>query len=228
MFAPHQPNSANAVATSSGQLNTTATRRVDTVVFDLGNVLIDWNPRYLYRELFEDEARMEWFLTHVVSHDWNVQMDAGKPFAEAVRERAQLFPEFAHEIGLWHTGWHNMLRDVLPETEALVRALHAQDVPLYALSNWSAETFPVARQRFDVLRLFRHIVISGEEGCAKPDALIYHRLLQKTGLEASQCLFIDDRLENVEAARALGFASEVFVSASQLRLDLLRHQLLRH
>ena len=146
----------------------------DALVFDLGGVLVDWNPRYLYRPLFAgDDAAMEDFLARVCPPEWNLEMDAGRPFAEAVAERQRLFPEHAHHIALWHTSWPQMLRDQIPETVELLAALRDRGHRLVALTNWSAETFPIARRRFPFLDWFEDIVVSGEVKLAKPDPRIF-------------------------------------------------------
>lgn len=199
----------------------------DTILFDLGGVLIDWNPRYLYRPLFGgDDAAMEDFLARVCPPEWNLEMDAGRPFAEAVAERQRLFPEHAERIALWHTGWPQMLRDQIPETVELLAALRGRGHRLLALTNWSAETFPIARQRFAFLGWFEDIVVSGEVKLAKPDRRIFELAIRRAGLEPARTLYIDDSASNVEAAKALGFRTHHFESPAGLRAELDRHALL--
>ena len=199
----------------------------DTILFDLGGVLIDWNPRYLYRPLFGgDDAAMEDFLARVCPPQWNLEMDAGRPFAEAVAERQRLFPEHAERIALWHTGWPQMLRDQIPETVELLAALRRRGHRLLALTNWSAETFPIARQRFAFLGWFEDIVVSGEVKLAKPDRRIFELAIRGAGLEPARTLYIDDSASNVEAAKALGFRTHHFESPAGLRAELDRHALL--
>jgi len=199
----------------------------DAIVFDLGGVLVDWNPRYLYRPLFSgDDAAMEDFLARVCSSEWNHQMDAGLTFADAVAIRQREFPEHAHHIALWHTSWSQMLRGEIPETVELLAALRERGHRLLALTNWSAETFPVARQRFAFLDWFEDIVVSGEVGLAKPDPRIFELTIQRGRLEPSRTLYIDDLERNVEAARALGFRTHRFDSPAGLRLELQGHGLL--
>jgi 2-haloacid dehalogenase len=194
---------------------------MDTVLFDLGGVLIDWNPRYLYRPLFGgDDAAMEDFLARVCPPEWNHEMDEGKPFAVAVAERQRLFPEQAQLIAQWHAGWPQMLRDEIPGTVAILRELRSRDVRLFALTNWSAETFPMARPRFPFFDWFDGIVVSGEVGWIKPDARIYRHLLDRYGLQADDCLFIDDSAANVAGAEAVGIKGLHFTSPTQLRGDL--------
>jgi len=191
------------------------------ILFDLGGVLIDWNPRHLYRSLFADEAEMERFLAEVVDARWNQAIDAGRPFAEAIRERQAQVPEYSEFIGMWHSRWKDMLNGEIPGTVAILRELKELGRPLYALSNWSAETFPVARERFEFLSWFNRIVVSGEVGLAKPDPAIYRYTLEKLGTTPEETLFLDDKLVNIEAAQALGMTAFQFSNVIQLRQDLL-------
>jgi 2-haloacid dehalogenase len=194
---------------------------IDAVLFDLGGVLIDWNPRYLYRSHFpEDEAAMEHFLEHVCAGEWNHEIDAGKPFAHAVAERQRLFPDHAELIALWQSGWETMLGDAIADTVAILRELRARGLRLYALTNWSYETFPVARRRFDFINWFEDIVISGEVKLAKPDPRIFELACRRCGLAPASTVYIDDAARNVEAARALGFHALHFHHAARLRAEL--------
>ena len=190
---------------------------IDAVVFDLGGVLIDWNPRHLYRKLFPgDEAAMEAFLATVVNDEWNVQQDAGRLFAEAVAEASARHPRHAALIDAFHSRWEEMLAGPIHDSVALLDGLRRRGVPLYALTNWSRETFPIARARFDFLTWFRGIVVSGEERLIKPDPAIFRCLLERYGLEASTTLFIDDSGKNTDAARGLGFQVHHFRSPETL------------
>jgi 2-haloacid dehalogenase len=201
--------------------------RVNTILFDLGGVLIDWDPRYLYRPLFAgDDAAMEDFLARVCPPAWNVEMDAGKPFATAVAERQRLFPEHAQLIGLWHTGWPWMLRDAIYESVDVLARLRARGHRLLALTNWSAETFPIARSRFAFLEWFEDIVVSGEVKLVKPDVRIFELTVRRTGLEPGRTLYVDDSAPNVSAASALGFQTHHFTGPCELRAELGRHALL--
>ena len=199
----------------------------DSILFDLGGVLVDWNPRYLYRPLFgADEAALEDFLTRVCPPEWNLEMDAGRPFAEAVAERQRLFPEYAERIALWHSGWPQMLRDEIPETVALLATLRSRGHRLLALTNWSAETFPIARSRFAFLEWFEDIVVSGEVRLAKPDPRIFELTIRRTGIDPSRTLYIDDSAHNIAAARIMGFHTHHFVDPAALRTDLTQAGLL--
>ena len=199
-----------------------------TAIFDLGAVLIDWDPRYVYRDLFPgDEAAMEAFLADVTSSTWNHQMDAGRPWADAIAELVGLHPERRDLIEAYWTRWPDMLRGEIPGTVAILRELRDAGVGLYALTNWSAETFPIARQRFDFLGWFAGIVVSGEEGLAKPDPGIYRILLERYAIDPATALFVDDRQENVAAAQVEGMDGVVFTSPPTLRDDLVARGLLR-
>lgn len=200
-------------------MNRATTAAVDVVVFDLGGVLIDWDPRYLYRQLFDDDARMEWFLSEVCSPDWNAEQDGGRTWDEAVAEAQERHPGEAERIAAYRDRWPEMLAGAIEPTVAVLEALHAKDVPLYALTNWSRETFPVAREQYPFLGLFRDIVVSGEVMMKKPDPEIFHLLLSKIGVEPGSVLFIDDSPANVQAAEALGLAAHHFRDAGSLGLD---------
>ena len=190
------------------------------VLFDLGGVLIDWDPRYVYRPLFADDAAMERFLARVCHAQWNKGIDAGRPFAEAILERQREVPEFAEYIGFWASRWPEMLKGEIPGTVAILRELKDLGLPLYALSNWSAETFPIARERFGFLAWFDRIIVSGEVGVAKPDREIFQLAISQCGLVPAETVFIDDVPANIEAALDLGFDAVLFTGPEALRRDL--------
>jgi 2-haloacid dehalogenase len=194
------------------------TRRV--VVFDLGGVLLDWNPRHLYRKLFDDEASMESFLTDVCSPAWNERQDAGRPFHEAVAELAPKHPDKLHLINAWRERFSEMIPGPLAGTVDILRDLVSRNVPVYALSNWSAETFPSQKPRFPFLDWFHGVVLSGAEGCIKPDERIFRILLDRYGLTARETVFIDDNPKNAQAASPLGIHGIHFQSPGQLRREL--------
>lgn len=195
------------------------TRRV--VVFDFGGVLLDWNPRHLYRKLFAgDEAAVDAFLTEVCPPEWNLAQDAGRDFDAAV---AALMPAHRDKLPLilaWRDRFEEMIPDALHDTVAVARELKDRGVPLYALTNWSHETFPGQRRRFDFMDWFAGIVVSGEEKVAKPDPRIYRILLERYGLRAAEAVFIDDNPHNAQAASALGLHGVHFRSAAELRREL--------
>jgi 2-haloacid dehalogenase len=193
---------------------------VDAVVFDLGGVLIDWNPRHLYRKLFEDEAKMERFLSEVCSPVWNVTLDAGMSFDEGIAELLRRHPDEAHLIRAWKERWEEMLGGAIEGAVALLDELHAAGMPLYALTNWSAETFPIGRRHFPFLERFRDIVVSGQEKIVKPDPRIFELLVRRTGVAPERTVFIDDGERNVAAAARLGFRAVRFTDPESLRASL--------
>jgi len=193
---------------------------VDTAVFDLGGVLIDWDPRHLYRTLFDDEAEMEAFLATVTTPEWNLAQDAGRSWAEAIEELAARHPEQRERIEAYWRRWPETLGDAIEPTLAVLAELHARGVRLLALSNWSAETFPLARPRYPFLEWFDGIVISGEERLVKPDPRLFAVLVDRFGVEPAATVFVDDQPRNVEAAADLGFRAIRFVDAASLRDDL--------
>jgi 2-haloacid dehalogenase len=197
-----------------------ASRRC-VVVFDLGGVLLDWDPRHLYRKLFPgDEPAMEAFLADVCTPEWNVRQDAGRPFAEAVAELLPKHADKMHLIEAWCQRFDEMIPRALEDSVAIVSELRTRGVPLYALSNWSHETFPAQRTRFAFLDWFDGIVISGSEGVIKPDPRIFRILLDRYGLAANESVFIDDNPKNAQAASAVGLHGIHFQSPAQLRREL--------
>jgi len=197
-----------------------ATRR-RVVVFDLGGVLLDWNPRHLYRKMFEgDVAAMEAFLADVCSPRWNERQDAGRPFDDAIAELAPKHPDKLHLIRAWRDRFAEMIPGALEDTVDILRDLKSRGVPVYALTNWSWETFPSQRERFAFMQWFDGIVVSGKEGCMKPDARIFGILLDRYGIAAGEAVFVDDNPVNASAAGALGFHGIHFQSPASLRREL--------
>ena len=196
------------------------------VVFDLGGVLIDWDPRYLYRKLLADEAAVEEFLATVCTPEWNGEQDRGRPFAEGIAELVERHPVHAAAITAYHERWTEMLGGGIPGVVELLAELRAAGVPLYALTNWSAETFGIARERFGFLDWFDGVVVSGEERMAKPDPAVFRVLLDRFGLAPEGALFVDDSPANVAAARELGFDAVQFHGPDRLRRDLRERGLL--
>jgi 2-haloacid dehalogenase len=196
------------------------------IVFDLGGVLIDWNPRHLYRKLFEDEARMEWFLEEVCHDAWNIEQDRGRTFADAIEEAALRHPDQRAMIEAYHRRWDEMVAGEIAGSVAILEELAGAGYELHALTNWSAETFPAARARFAFLERFKTILVSGDERLIKPDARIYQLLLERIAHPAQRCIYIDDSPPNVAAAEALGFDAIPFTSAPALRAALVDRGLL--
>jgi 2-haloacid dehalogenase len=194
---------------------------IRSVVFDLGGVLIDWNPRYLYRKLFAgDDAAMEHFLTHVCNNAWNLAQDGGRTWADATELLSAKHPEQRPLISAYRERWDEMLNGPIQGTLDVLAELKEKGVPIYALTNWSAETFPIAKERYEFLGWFRDILVSGEEKLIKPDRRIYELLLSRNGLTAAESIFIDDALHNVAGAQAAGMAALHFQTPEKLRSDL--------
>ena len=190
------------------------------VVFDLGNVLLRWDPRFLYRKIFADEARMEWFLSHVCNPDWNMEQDRGRSFAAAVQEAQARHPDHAEAIAAYDLRWHETLPHAIGGSVAILEELHKKGVPVFAITNWNSDKFRETRARFAFLDLFRDIVVSGDERLVKPDAVIYQLFLRRNGLAARDCLFIDDSAANVKGAESVGMKAHHFTSAEKLRHSL--------
>jgi 2-haloacid dehalogenase len=191
-------------------------------VFDLGGVLIDWNPRYLYRRLFDgDTEAMEEFLASVCTESWNEQQDAGRPFADACSSLKLVHPHKAPLIDAWVRRYDEMLAGPISGTVDILTQLNSQRVPLYALSNWSAETFPAALKRFEFLKCFRGVMLSGEVKLLKPDPRIFELFLETFAIDPASTVYIDDREPNVEAAMAFGMRGIVFTDAATLWTELI-------
>jgi 2-haloacid dehalogenase len=195
--------------------------KINTVIFDLGGVLIDWNPRYVYRTIFKTEEEIDWFFENVATHDWNENQDAGYPIAKATEELVAQHPEWEKEIKAYYGRWTEMLGGPIRGTVDIFRQL--KDIPglkTYALTNWSAETFHIALDRYDFLHWFDGRVVSGEEKTRKPFQDFYQRLLDRYNIDPSKALFIDDNLRNVKAAEALGIKSIQFTTPGKLAEQL--------
>jgi 2-haloacid dehalogenase len=196
--------------------------KINTVIFDLGGVLIDWNPRYVYRTIFKTEEEIDWFFENVATHDWNENQDAGYPIAQATEELVAQHPEWEKEIKAYYGRWTEMLGGPIQGTVDIFRQL--KDTPglkTYALTNWSAETFHIALDRYEFLHWFDGRVVSGEERTRKPFPDFYQRLLDRYDVDPSQALFIDDNLRNVKAAEELGIKGIHFHTPEQLKKELI-------
>ena len=195
---------------------------IKNVIFDLGGVLIDWNPDKVYKDVFNnDSEKMIHFYTKICTQDWNENQDAGYPMAKATEERVELFPEYEKEIRMFYGRWDDMLGDQIQGTVDILKEL--SDDPNYkvvALTNWSHETFPKAIAKFSFLQWFEGILVSGEEKTRKPFPEIYELTLSKFNLKAGESLFIDDNLRNIEAAKKFGIHSIHFQSPEQLNKEL--------
>jgi 2-haloacid dehalogenase len=191
------------------------------VIFDLGGVLIEWDPRNLYRRLFAgDEAAMEHFLTEVCHPGWNRLQDGGRPYAEGEAEATARHPDKRDLIQAWRLQFHEMIPGPVEGTLQILRELRDRDVPLYALTNWSAETFAAQPARFEFLHWFRGIVVSGQEKLLKPDPRIFQLLLDRYGVDAAGAVFIDDVPANAAGASAIGIHGIHFTTPEALRQEL--------
>lgn len=190
------------------------------IVFDLGGVLIDWDPRHMYRKLIGDEAVMEEFLGEIATFRWNAYHDEGRRWSDGVAMLSAVYPEYSEWIAAYIDRWEEMLNGPIEGTLQILTELREQGTEIHALTNWSAETFPIARQRYDFLGWFGDIIVSGDERVKKPDPRIWEILLDRIGRTAEECLFIDDSATNVAAAAELGFSTVHFASPEQLRADL--------
>ncbi|RIJ37646.1 HAD family hydrolase [Pontibacter oryzae] len=194
---------------------------IKTVIFDLGAVLIDWNPHHLYHKLFDDEAEMHHFLENICTPDWNEEQDAGRPLREATNMLVERFPEHETNVKAFYGRWDEMLGGPINGTVDILKEIKASEkYNLYALTNWSAETFPIAQERYSFLNWFDGIVVSGTEKDRKPFASFYHTLLNRYSVHPSEAVFIDDNLRNIKAAEALGITSIHFTSPENLRIAL--------
>jgi 2-haloacid dehalogenase len=199
---------------------------INTVIFDLGGVLINWEPRYVYKNVFDSQEKLDWFFENVCTLDWNEQQDAGYPIAKAVEEKIAEFPEWGKEIRIYYDRWTEMLRGPIDGTVEIFRQLKTNtDLKFYALTNWSAELFPIALERYDFLHWFDGRVVSGEEMTRKPFADIYLKLLERYNVDASEAIFIDDNGRNIEAAQNLGIKSIHYKNSEQLTQELRENNL---
>ncbi len=190
------------------------------IVFDLGMVLIQWDPRHLYRKVFADADKMEWFLSNVCTNDWNLENDRGRSLDEAVTVAVARHPDFTAEIKMYRDRWMEMVPGAIEGSVLILEELKSKSVPIYAITNWNGDTFRATRNRFAFLNHFRDIVVSGDEGIIKPDPRIFALLTDRNKLNPSDCLFIDDSVKNVKGAEAVGWAGHHFTSPDLLRQEL--------
>jgi 2-haloacid dehalogenase len=181
-----------------------STRQPTTVVFDIGNVLLRWDPRNLYRTIFEDETEMEWFLGNICTPAWNLEQDRGRDWEEAVALLVKDHPKHERQIRAFHDRWPETVAGIYEQNVALLQKLREAGVPNYCITNFSGPKFVLAQEIFPFLGGFDGVIVSGDERLLKPDHAIYHLLLDRYGLEAADCVFIDDSRLNAEAAQAVG------------------------
>ena len=194
--------------------------KIDTIIFDFGGVLVDWNPHYLYDFYFGDTKKTDYFLTDICTPEWNAQMDGGKPFADGIAEKIAEHPEYEKEIRMYWTDWKQMMGNQIDGMQELLQDLKTAGYHIYGLSNWSAETFYQIRPKYPVFDLLEGFVLSGDEKCLKPEPKIYTILLDRYHINPNTAVFFDDNLANVEGAKAVGIQGIQFVSAEEIRKKL--------
>lgn len=194
--------------------------KIKNIIFDFGGVLVDWNPRYLFKDIFNDDKKMEHFLENICTDSWNVQQDAGRTLADGTKILQEQFPEESEMIQQFYDGWEVMLKDQIPENTKLLSQFDREKFRLWGLTNWSGETFPIALERFDFFKEFEGIVVSGDEKMIKPNEDIYLLLLERYSLKAEESIFIDDNYTNIVAANKLGFQTIHFTENVNLEKRL--------
>jgi len=202
-------------------------KTIDTIIFDLGGVLIDWNPMYVYRDYFDSEEKRDYFFTHICTTDWNEEQDAGRSIVDATQLLVQQFPDWEQPIRDYYGRWTEMLNGPITETVELFRELKASGkYKLYALTNWQADLFNIALVRYNFLHWFDGRVVSGEEKMRKPFPEFYQLLLNRYQVDPSRALFIDDNERNARASQSVGLTPIHFRSAEQLRAELQQYSVL--
>ncbi|MEH6524637.1 MAG: HAD family phosphatase [Sneathiella sp.] len=196
------------------------------VIFDIGGVLLDWDPRNLYRKMLPDETSIDAFFDEVGFANWNAQQDKGRQWSEGVADLSEQFPHRSSLIEAAHLRWNEMIENTFPDTVVILESLAAQQFPLYAITNFSSEKWGEVQKRFEFLSLFRDAVVSGDEKVMKPDAAIFQCLLTRNDLQAGECIFIDDSPVNTKGAEALGMKTVRFETSAQLRNELEEHGLI--
>ncbi|PHZ86187.1 HAD family hydrolase [Paremcibacter congregatus] len=200
---------------------------ITALVFDIGNVVVKWDPRFAYKPLFDGrEEELDYFLTHVCTLAWHTRHDQGVPFNDNITRLQQQFPDHHEMIGLFETLWDQMFDGLIEETIALLYQLDAQQHPLYALTNFPAEKFTRFQQKHAFTALFKDSIVSGTEKITKPDPRLYEILLKRVGVAAQNILFIDDRMENLQAAEIFGIQTHLFTTPARLEEDLISRDLL--
>ncbi len=194
---------------------------IKNIVFDFGGVVMDWDPRYLYKDYFNDDEKMEWFLSNITTSEWNAEQDRGRPLQEATDWLITQYPDWEKEIKLFYGSWTTMLKGEIPQHVTVLRALANTSYELYGLTNWSQETIHHAYDNYDFFKLFEgKIVVSGDEKLIKPDPAIWKVLLNRYDLKAEESVFIDDNIKNIEVAHSLGFKTVHLLEDTDLRTEL--------
>lgn len=196
--------------------------KIKNIIFDFGGVLMDWNPRYFFKDYFNDDDKMEYFLTNIAQSEWNEEQDRGRSLTEGTDIQVQKFPDWEKELRAYYDNWHVMLKSDIPQNVEVLKKLSKTDYHLYGLTNWSEETFPYALEKYDFFQLFGgKIVVSGTEKLIKPDPKIWHLLLERYNIQASESVFIDDNPRNIEMAQSLGFHTIQVSSSTNLEQELI-------
>ena len=179
---------------------------IKNIIFDFGGVVMDWDPRYFFKDHFNDDENMEYFLKNIVTDEWNGEQDRGRTLAEGTELQVKKHPDWEKEIRAYYDNWTTMLKSDIPHNVAVLRKLEHSKYELFGLTNWSAETFPYALENYDFFRIFDgKIVVSGTEKLIKPDPTIWNLLLNRYQIKAEESVFIDDNAKNIEVAKSLGF-----------------------
>lgn len=192
-----------------------------TIVFDLGGVLVDWNPRYLYKYVFEKEEDMNFFLNNICTGNWNELQDSGRTLQEATDILVGHFPEYEQYIKMFYGEWTKMLNGTIEGTVDILRTLKSKEYRLLALTNWSHETYPIAIELFEFLGWFEDVLVSGKEKMIKPDPAIFNLLIKRYALDAPNTIFIDDNIKNVAASKAVGLDGVHFINPDDLKQKLM-------
>lgn len=195
--------------------------KIKNIIFDFGGVLMDWNPRYFFKDYFKDDEKMEYFLENIAQDEWNIEQDRGRSLAEGTEIQVKKFPEWEKEIRAFYDNWTVMLKSDIPQNVEILRKLKNTDYHLFGLTNWSAETFPYALENYDFFQIFDgKIVVSGVEKLIKPDPKIWHVLLERYNIQANESVFIDDNSKNIEMAKSLGFNTIHVLQNTDLKQEL--------
>jgi 2-haloacid dehalogenase len=202
-------------------------KQIDTIIFDLGGVLIDWNPEYVFLDAFNgDRKKMQWFFETICTSDWNENQDAGYPIAQATQDLVEKFPDYERYIRMFYGEWENMLGGAIEGTVDILDALiKSHNYKVVALTNWSNETFPIAQKRFEFLNWFEGIVVSGDEKTRKPFNDIYEITLKRFNIIPEKSVFIDDNLRNIDTANALGINGILFKNPEELIQQLITYNI---
>ena len=194
---------------------------IKNIIFDFGGVVMDWNPRYFFKDYFKDDEKMEYFLKNIATDEWNIEQDRGRSLADGTDFQVEKHPEWEKEIRAYYDNWTMMLKSDIPENVEILRKLEHSKYELFGLTNWSAETFPFALENYDFFKIFKDkIVVSGAEKMIKPDPEIWNILLERYQIKAEESVFIDDNFKNIEAAKKLGFICVHIKENTDLKKEL--------